>query len=138
MPFHLVTRARSLPLFIVATLLLGACTTAAPPTNVSSAANVPVAAAAPAAAPSPKAAAPSRPADAALRTRVEAELPAYMETLKTLVAMESGSRDLEGLAKLADHLANRLRAAGMAPPGYGASSNQGFDPAHSRPCRSSW
>ena len=58
-------------------------------------------------------AAPARPADEALRARTQAELPAYLETLKTLVGMESGSRDLEGLAKLADHVAGRLRSAGM-------------------------
>jgi glutamate carboxypeptidase len=95
-----------LSLFVV--LLLGACSTAAPPLP-----SPPPAARAPAAAPAPVAAMPSRPADEALRTRVQAELPAYMETLKTLVGMESGSRDLEGLAKLADHLAGRLRGAGM-------------------------
>jgi glutamate carboxypeptidase len=48
-----------------------------------------------------------------LRARAQAELPAYLQTLKALVGMESGSRDLEGLAKLADHIAGRLRSAGM-------------------------
>lgn len=105
-----------------AALLLSACGTMAPP-----AASPPPAAkaAAPAAAPAPAPAAapaamaaatpapPARPADDALLTRVKSELPSYLETLKTLVGMESGSRDLEGLAKLADHVAGRLRSAGM-------------------------
>lgn len=82
-------------LSLCAALLLGACSTVAPPP------------------PAAVSATPSRPADEALRARVQAELPAYLETLKTLVGMESGSRDLEGLAKLADHLAGRLRSAGM-------------------------
>ena len=56
---------------------------------------------------------PSRPADEGLRARAQAELPAYLESLKTLVAMESGSRDLEGLRTLANHVAGRLRNAGM-------------------------
>ena len=35
-----------------------------------------------------------------------------LDTLKDLVSIESGSRDLEGLARLADLIANRLRALG--------------------------
>jgi glutamate carboxypeptidase len=35
-----------------------------------------------------------------------------LDTLKTLVSIESGSRDLEGLARLADVIAGRLRALG--------------------------
>jgi glutamate carboxypeptidase len=92
---------------LLAALLLAACAAVAPPQSTP--APAPAAAAAPARVVAP----PSRPADEALRTRVQAELPAYLETLKTLVGMESGSRDLEGLAKLADHLASRLRSAGM-------------------------
>ena len=95
--------------------LLGACATVAPLPGAPAAANAPKAAPAPSMlmAPAAVAAAPARPADVALQTRVQAELPAYLETLKALVGMESGSRDLEGLAKLADHLADRLRSAGM-------------------------
>lgn len=102
---------RSSALSLFAVLLLGACSTVTPPPP-----SPPPAARAPAASgtvAAPVAAMPSRPADEALRTRVQAELPAYLETLKTLVGMESGSRDLEGLAKLADHVAGRLRGAGM-------------------------
>ena len=115
--------ARGLPRAVplLGSFLLAACATVAPPpgapavTNAPRAAVAPVAVAAPAAAPAPApaAATPSRQADEAFRARVQAELPAYLETLKTLVGMESGSRDLEGLAKLADHVAGRLRGAGM-------------------------
>jgi glutamate carboxypeptidase len=67
-------------------------------------------AAPPAAAPAPAAAAP---ADEALRQRTQAEVPALLATLESLVAIESGSRDLEGLTRLAQTVADRLRASGM-------------------------
>ena len=66
--------------------------------------------AAPAASATP-AAAPA--ADDALRSASQAEVPALLKTLEALVAIESGSRDLEGLGRLADVVAGRLRAAGM-------------------------
>ena len=66
--------------------------------------------AAPAASATP-AAAPA--ADDALRGATQAEVPALLKTLEGLVAIESGSRDLEGLGRLADVVAGRLRAAGM-------------------------
>jgi glutamate carboxypeptidase len=98
--------------------LLGACATVAPLPGAPTAANALKAAPAQSVLVAPAAvatvaAAPVRPIDQALQTRVQAALPAYLETLKTLVGMESGSRDLEGLAQLADHLADRLRSAGM-------------------------
>jgi glutamate carboxypeptidase len=40
------------------------------------------------------------------------EKPALLETLKTLVAIETGSRDDEGLAKLAGVIAGRLKELG--------------------------
>ena len=40
------------------------------------------------------------------------EKPALLETLKDLVSIESGSRDIEGLGKLADLIAGRLRNLG--------------------------
>jgi glutamate carboxypeptidase len=40
------------------------------------------------------------------------EKPALLETLKGLVSIESGSRDHEGLAKLADLIAERLKEVG--------------------------
>jgi glutamate carboxypeptidase len=105
--------SRTLPL--LAALLFAGCATTVSPPSAPAAAPAKVVTPAPAAAPAPAPVAtkPSRPADEALRARVQADLPAYLETLKTLVGMESGSRDLEGLAKLADHVAGRLRSAGM-------------------------
>ena len=100
MPHTLTASIRTLALPLLGALVLGACTTTRMPGATI---------ATPAATP----AAPARAADEALRTRTQAELPAYLETLKTLVAIESGSRDLEGLAMLADHVATRLRTAGM-------------------------
>ena len=89
---------------LMTAMLLSACSTVPP-----APAQPPLALASPAAA----APMPPSPADQALLTKVQAELPAYLETLKTLVGMESGSRDLEGLATIADHVAGRLRSAGM-------------------------
>src|SRR5438105_5217113 len=40
------------------------------------------------------------------------EKPALIETLRQLVAIESGSRDKEGLDRIADELAARLAALG--------------------------
>ncbi|WP_077000625.1 M20/M25/M40 family metallo-hydrolase [Variovorax sp. KK3] len=40
------------------------------------------------------------------------EKPALLETLKQLVSIESGSRDLEGLDKIANLIADRLKAMG--------------------------
>ena len=97
---------------LLAALLLAACTTVTPP-PAAPAAPTAAAAAALISPPAAVAAQPARPADEALHARAQAELPAFLETLKTLVGMESGSRDLEGLAKLADHVAGRLRSAGM-------------------------
>lgn len=47
-----------------------------------------------------------------LRTRVQQERPAYLKTLQELVSIESGSSDVEGLARIADVIAARLRALG--------------------------
>ena len=80
-------------------------TTSAPAPTTPSATSA-AAAAAPAAALAPQ-------ADPALRASATAEAPALLKTLETLVGIESGSRDLEGLAKLADNVADRLRKAGM-------------------------
>jgi glutamate carboxypeptidase len=94
MPMPLLRR-RTLALTLAAATL-AACSTTAPP------------AAAPAAP-----ATPARPADSALRARTQAEVPAYLKTLESLVAIESGSRDLEGLKRMAGVVADRLRAAGL-------------------------
>jgi glutamate carboxypeptidase len=53
------------------------------------------------------------PPDTALREQTQAEAAAYLKTLETLVGIESGSRDLDGLQKLAGVVADRLRAAGL-------------------------
>ena len=47
-----------------------------------------------------------------LLARVRQEQDAYLATLKDLVAIESGSRDIEGLDRLAALIAARLRALG--------------------------
>ena len=52
--------------------------------------------------------------------RVRAERAPLVETLRDLVAIESGSRDFEGLSRIADVVASRLRALGgeveIVPP----------------------
>lgn len=76
----------------------------------------PVAATPPAATSAPVAtspATPARAADAALKAQAQAEVPALLKTLEALVGLESGSRDLEGLNRLAGVLAERLKQAGM-------------------------
>lgn len=78
-----------------------------------SAPSAPVAATPPAAPAAASPAAPARAADAALKTQAQAEVPALLKTLETLVGLESGSRDLEGLNRLAGVLADRLKQAGM-------------------------
>ena len=44
--------------------------------------------------------------------RVRAERAPLIETLRELVAIESGSRDIEGLGRIADVIADRLAALG--------------------------
>jgi len=43
-------------------------------------------------------------------TRVQGEQQAYLDTLRELVSIESGSADVEGLNRIADLIAGRLRA----------------------------
>jgi glutamate carboxypeptidase len=65
--------------------------------------------------------------DAKLLAAANAAQPAVVETLKTLVSIESGSRDVEGLATMAARLDERLQALGFkterraASPGAGAA-----------------
>src|SRR5687767_13845201 len=47
-----------------------------------------------------------------LRTRVQQEREPYLKTLQELVSIESGSADVDGLARIADVIAARLRALG--------------------------
>ena len=59
------------------------------------------------------AAAPARAAaDAALLAAATAAQPALVESLKDMVAIESGSGNAEGLARMADYVERRLAAAG--------------------------
>ena len=51
-------------------------------------------------------------ADHAVLDRARAERQPLLDTLKTLTAIESGSRDLEGLAKIGNVIAERLHALG--------------------------
>jgi glutamate carboxypeptidase len=47
-----------------------------------------------------------------LLTRVQGERQAYLDTLRDLVSIESGSADVDGLGRIADLIAGRLRALG--------------------------
>jgi glutamate carboxypeptidase len=49
-----------------------------------------------------------------LQAKVKESVPQVLDSLKQLVSIESGSRDLEGLATLSGVVAQRLQAAGMA------------------------
>jgi glutamate carboxypeptidase len=57
-----------------------------------------------------QAAAPSTPT---LHAAAQAQVQPLLDTLEQLVSIESGSRDLEGLARMADLVAGRLKAAGL-------------------------
>src|SRR5687768_10578197 len=48
----------------------------------------------------------------AVLSRVRQEQRAYLDTLRDLVSIESGSSDLDGLATIAELIAGRLRALG--------------------------
>jgi glutamate carboxypeptidase len=58
--------------------------------------------------------------DATLRARVQQEKQPLLDTLRDLVSIESGSSDVEGLARIGALIAGRLRALGgeveMVPP----------------------
>jgi glutamate carboxypeptidase len=59
------------------------------------------------------AAAAAAQANPALQARAQEHQPQLLETLRQLVGIESGSRDLEGTAEAARYVATRLQAAGM-------------------------
>jgi len=65
-------------------------------------------------------ASPAGAQDASLRARVQQEKQPLLDTLRDLVSIESGSGDLEGLARIAALIAGRLRTLGgeveMVPP----------------------
>lgn len=50
--------------------------------------------------------------DARIAALAAKEKPAFLETLKQLVSIESGSRDLEGLDKIANLIADKFKALG--------------------------
>lgn len=103
MPLLTAPRLRPALALLTASLWLAGCATTTPPPAAPVAA--PMAAAAPAAA--------STAADTRLRSLAQADVAAYMATLQGLVGIESGSRDLDGLQRIADVVAGRLRSAGM-------------------------
>lgn len=101
MPAIPARHTRLLAALLGAGLLLAGCATPTPtPPAATAAAATVTTAAAPA-------------GDNPLRSLAQAEVPAYMATLQGLVGIESGSRDLEGLQRIADMVAHRLRQAGM-------------------------
>ena len=53
------------------------------------------------------------PAKARVQTMAQSQTPALLDTLKTLVSIESGSRDLEGLEKISQLIGQRLQQMGM-------------------------
>lgn len=59
------------------------------------------------------AAAATAQANPALQAKAREHQPQLLETLRQLVGIESGSRDLEGTAEAARYVAGRLQAAGM-------------------------
>ncbi len=56
----------------------------------------------------------AQPALPELQAAAQAQVQPLLATLKSLVEIESGSRDLEGLARVATLVAARLQASGMA------------------------
>ena len=54
------------------------------------------------------------PTPESVQARVKDQVPQVLASLKDLVGIESGSRDLEGLAQLSTLVAQRLQSAGMA------------------------
>ena len=65
--------------------------------------------------------------DARLKAAAEAAQPAVIESLKQMVAIESGSLDVAGLAKLADLTEGRLKALGFATERRKATRGAGAD-----------
>lgn len=56
---------------------------------------------------------PSDPVKARVQSMAQAQTPALLDTLKNLVSIESGSRDLEGLEKISQLIGQRLQQLGM-------------------------
>ena len=65
--------------------------------------------------------------DAKLFDAAKAAQPGVVDTLKALVTIESGSADVEGLAKLASLLDDRLKALGFKTERRKATTGAGAD-----------
>jgi len=65
--------------------------------------------------------------DAALFAAAEKAQPALMEQLKTMVLIESGSKDAAGLAKMADLVDGQLKQLGFATVRHKATAGIGAD-----------
>lgn len=65
--------------------------------------------------------------DAALLAAAEKAQPALIEHLKEMVLIESGSRQIEGLLKMADGLEKRLQGLGFATERIKATTGSGAD-----------
>ena len=66
-------------------------------------------------------------ADNALMARVKQERGAYLKTLQELVSIESGSRDIDGLNRISEVIAARLRALGGTVEFVAPGSDVRFD-----------
>ena len=62
-----------------------------------------------------------------LLSRVKQERGAYLKTLQELVSIESGSRDIDGLNRISEVIANRLRALGGEVEFVAPGSDARFD-----------
>ena len=65
------------------------------------------------------------PTPQAVQARVNEHVAPLLDSLKALVGIESGSRDLEGLAQAAELVASRLMASGMQVQVLPAASESG-------------
>jgi glutamate carboxypeptidase len=63
----------------------------------------------------------------ALLARVKQERGAFLKTLQELVSIESGSRDIDGLNRISDVIAGRLRALGGSVEFVAPGSDARFD-----------
>src|SRR3954453_6783507 len=67
------------------------------------------------------------PPDEKLRAMADAAKPELIETLRQMVAIESGSADVEGLAKMSDFTEARLKALGAKTERRKATRGAGAD-----------
>lgn len=65
--------------------------------------------------------------DAALQAAAEQAVPALIETLHDMVMIESGSTDVEGLARMADFTESRLKALGFTTERRKTTKGTGAD-----------